>query len=411
MKNPFKNIYKTPTVLYPKSIEQDIYCGNLLGYAHPNSSVYNIISTDEFLNSPIKNLAVIGKIINVDENGKFFNYILSLDESISNKQLINYVEKPPIEFGQIIALRKKNKVQFFTSSELLCKSESYTLINDIFSRNTGILETDLMLNKTVIISGCGSVGSLIALELAKAGVGKFLLIDNDILSYHNLCRHQCGIADVGKYKVDAVEEKILQFNPTAQIKKSISIIEDVSENLFTECCNQDTIIIGCADNREGDVYANLISKIYKSAFIAIGLWERAFAGEVFYTLPNGSPCYKCFYDDIGEVITKPSGYRRFYFEEENAEKLKFEPGISIDINFVTIIAAKLAIDILNINTPNYVPKIIDYVSQFTLICNTNATEVGGEKASFFSYPLQVSKRDVKYCNQCEENKSCVLMNF
>ena len=36
---------------------------------------------------------------------------------------------------------------------------------DIFSRNTGILESDIMLSKGAIIIGCGSVGSLVALEL------------------------------------------------------------------------------------------------------------------------------------------------------------------------------------------------------------------------------------------------------
>jgi tRNA A37 threonylcarbamoyladenosine dehydratase len=104
-------------------------------------------------------------------------------------------------------------LQFVDSEGVICKKEPYSLKLDIFSRNTGILESDIMLKTGAMLIGCGSVGSLVALELAKAGVGRFLLIDNDILGYHNICRHQCGIYDVGKYKTEAVKERILQINP------------------------------------------------------------------------------------------------------------------------------------------------------------------------------------------------------
>ena len=77
--------------------------------------------------------------------------------------------------------------------------QNYNLFQNIFSRNTGILESDMLRDKCAFILGCGSVGSLVALELARAGIGKFVLVDNDILEYHNLCRHQCSISEVGEY--------------------------------------------------------------------------------------------------------------------------------------------------------------------------------------------------------------------
>ena len=64
--------------------------------------------------------------------------------------------------------------------------DSFTLIHDLFSRNTGLFESAEMLKKFAVIIGCGSVGARAALELARAGVGKFLLIDDDILKPHNI---------------------------------------------------------------------------------------------------------------------------------------------------------------------------------------------------------------------------------
>lgn len=81
------------------------------------------------------------------------------------------------------------------------------MFQNIFSRNTGILESEIMRSKCVFILECGSVGSLIALELARAGVGKFVLVDNDVLEYHNICRHQCSISDVGEYKVNVLKKE------------------------------------------------------------------------------------------------------------------------------------------------------------------------------------------------------------
>src|SRR5579863_14824 len=50
---------------------------------------------------------------------------------------------------------------------------------ELFSRVHGLYETDVLKTKTVLIVGVGSGGSTIAIELAKAGVGNFILIDHD----------------------------------------------------------------------------------------------------------------------------------------------------------------------------------------------------------------------------------------
>ena len=50
---------------------------------------------------------------------------------------------------------------------------------NIFARAKGILEVGVLQDKRVMIVGLGSFGSQIAIELAKAGVGHFSLMDFD----------------------------------------------------------------------------------------------------------------------------------------------------------------------------------------------------------------------------------------
>jgi molybdopterin/thiamine biosynthesis adenylyltransferase len=245
------------------------------------------------------------------------------------------------------------------------------------------------------------------LELTRAGVGTFVLIDNDIIEYHNLCRHQCSINDVGDFKVVSLKERILAINPTANVVAIPNIVENTKKEIFDEFCRQNmSVIVGCADNRQADVYANSLSVIYKVPFVSIGFWERAFAGEIFYWLPfKDMPCYKCALGDGGDFNQRQSSNRRMYTNEEDLNKINFEPGISVDINFVTTVGIKLIIDILNLDNAKYHQRLLDTFKQYTLVCNTDKTEIGGEMAEIFSYPLQITTSlKVNYrktCPPCE----------
>lgn len=311
--------------------------------------------------------------------------VFGIEGKISGDLILGYWDNGNLQFNHITTDSLMTKL---IKSPLT--QETYTLKLDVFSRNTGILESDIMLTKGAVFIGCGSVGSLFALELARAGVGRFMLIDSDILGYHNICRHQCGIFDVGRYKTDAMRDRILQINPYAEVITKNMRIQDVPLDELMIFCDSNTIVVGGADNREGDLYANGIAQQVGMPFMSIGCWERAFAGEIFYCLPTGMPTYKDFMEVAGHMSARVNQNRRFYTTEAELEKVSFEPGISVDINFVTTIAVKIAIDLLNRDNKEYTQRLLPHLTQYTLVCNTNDTKVGGEMAEIFSYPLQVT---------------------
>ena len=366
---------RKPTVCFPIEIEGEC---ELWGFHHEESNYYNIISTsvpDEKMGGEKAELL-----------GHFY---------------VNRPDNPGSD--RIYGWRdSEGNIRFETSDGKNCQIEGYSLKIDIFSRNTGILESDIMLRKGVVIIGCGSVGSLVALELARAGVGRFFLIDMDILSYHNICRHQCGILDVGKYKTTALRERILQINPQAEIHVSHRRIQDVPLAEIEPFCNPDAVMVGCADNREGDYYAaQMLAKPNGMPFISIGCWERAFAGEIFYFLPEGMPDYEDFIATMAETSGRVEANTHIYMGEVGS----FEPGISADINFVTTIGVKMILDLLNRDNENYTQRLIDTLTQYTLICNTNNPKIGGEMAEIFSYPLQVTRSIVlDYADKEKDNK-------
>ena len=312
------------------------------------------------------------------------------------------VNKEPDSKMQLCGVLKDGTVAFYNYGTQI-KYETYDLYQNIFSRNKGILETSIMSKKRAVILGCGSVGSLVAMELARSGVGHFYLMDADIMEYHNICRHQCGIEDVGDLKVNTVERKILNINPKAEVIKFSGIVQNAPEEQLKKfCAGDDTIFVGCADNREADVYSNRIASYFGASFLSIGFWERAFAGEIFYHIPHRNmPCYACALGDGGGMSVRVEANHHIYSNQENVEGVKFEPGISVDINFITCIGIKLIIDILNANDPNYTPRLLNDLQQYTLVCNTSNPKIGGEMVEIFSYPLQVTTSlKVSFRNSC-----------
>ena len=293
--------------------------------------------------------------------------------------------------SRLCGIITKSGIDFYSYGNKI-KTEEYSLYQNIFSRNKGILESGVMSQKRAVILGCGSVGSLVALELARAGVKYFLLCDMDIVEYHNICRHQCGLEDVGDLKVNAIKRKIKNINPQAEVTTFAGIVQNLPKaTLDSFCVAGDTIFVGCADNRIADVYTNRVSIYYGSAFMSIGFWERAFAGEIFYHLPHKNmPCYECALGDGGDISSRAQANHHIYSNQEHIEGVKFEPGISVDINFITGIGIKLILDILNSNNENYTPRLLNSLQQYTIACNTSNPEIGGEMVEIFSYPLQVS---------------------
>ena len=78
----------------------------------------------------------------------------------------------------------------------------------------GIKGIEKLKKATVIIYGIGGVGSYVAEGLARAGVGKLILVDPDDISITNINRQiHATRSTVGKSKVEVMKERVLDICP------------------------------------------------------------------------------------------------------------------------------------------------------------------------------------------------------
>ena len=112
---------------------------------------------------------------------------------------------------------------------------------------------------TVAICGLGGLGSNVAVALARAGVGRLILIDFDRVDITNLHRQQYKANQIGSYKADALAENLLEIAPYTEVKP---VTAKVTEENFAELLKDADIVCEAFDNAQS------------KAMLANGVLER-----------------------------------------------------------------------------------------------------------------------------------------
>ena len=227
-----------------------------------------------------------------------------------------------------------------SSPGIPCMVEPIRLESDLFSRVKGIFDSATLSERTICVIGLGSGGSFGAVELAKCGVGKFILVDFDRLHTHNISRHVCGIKDVGRFKTHAVRDAIVQHSPNAEVECwETDITED--QDLLEQLMVRSDLVFVATDNELSKYLVNdaCISKRVPAVYG--GVYERAFAGEIIRVIPGLTGCYAC----VRQGLSETAGPLRTTSESDYTDDLDLEaePGLGLDVGFIASLHTKLAL--------------------------------------------------------------------
>ena len=100
---------------------------------------------------------------------------------------------------------------------------------------------------TVAICGLGGLGSNIAVALARAGIGKLLLIDFDHVDITNLHRQQYKANQIGLCKADALAENLSEIAPYTKVE---TVVEKITEENFVDILKDADVVCEAFDNAE-----------------------------------------------------------------------------------------------------------------------------------------------------------------
>ncbi len=111
--------------------------------------------------------------------------------------------------------------------------------NPIFERNVPGT-TEKLQKATVGIAGCGGLGSNAAVALVRAGIGRLILVDHDIVEASNLNRQHYFQTDIGKPKVEALAAHLKAINPDVEL--TLQDVELTPEAIASIFVNADLLI-------------------------------------------------------------------------------------------------------------------------------------------------------------------------
>ena len=99
----------------------------------------------------------------------------------------------------------------------------------------------------VAVCGLGGLGSNLAVALARAGVGKLILIDFDWVDITNLHRQQYKASQIGRYKNEALTENILEIAPYIKIE---TVTERITGDNFAILLKDADVVCEAFDRAE-----------------------------------------------------------------------------------------------------------------------------------------------------------------
>ncbi len=142
-------------------------------------------------------------------------------------------------------------------------------------------------NSSVLIVGCGGLGSPIATLLASSGAGRIGIVDFDVVGLSNLPRQTIYTTDdLGRPKVECAERRLRAMNPSVKIECYNVLFED--SNAQEIMSQYDMVVDGC-DNMQTRYVIDSASKSLGIPYIYGAI--RGFEGQVSVFNHQGAGCY------------------------------------------------------------------------------------------------------------------------
>lgn len=223
---------------------------------------------------------------------------------------------------------------------------------------------------SVLIVGCGGLGTLVSTYLAASGVGSLVLNDDDTIEWSNLPRQlNYREIDIGKLKVDALKSSLLARSSLCRIRTIASRMEEFQLSLEIGLAD---VVVDCSDNFNTRLMINRLCAKANTPLVsgAISGWSGHLA---LYDYQDNRSCYECLVDR--DVIAE---------QTLNCET----NGVISPV--VGVIASLQALEVI---------KVITQPAQYAVGDNTTITYYDGLSRRFDHFEIEPNP----HCESCSES--------
>ena len=237
--------------------------------------------------------------------------------------------------------------RYFGTGTVIRSSVQRADANWVHGRSTDPRTAEL-LDSTVVVVGCGSVGAPVACTLAQAGVGRIVLVDCGVLRWPNVGRHPLGASAVGRNKAVALAERLQADFPHLRAVGLDRTLEGLAQG--------DVELLGAADltiattgswGAESALNRWHVERGRPSPIVYGWTEAHACAGHAVAIAGEGG-CFQCQISRTGapsfRVVEWPHGGDAS--REEPACGAHYQPYGPVELSYVTAMISGVALDCL-----------------------------------------------------------------
>lgn len=162
----------------------------------------------------------------------------------------------------------------------------------------------LLMNSTVVVVGCGALGTISSSYLVRAGIGQIRIIDRDFIEENNLQRQVLfDESDISENlpKAIAAQKKLQKINSKVMVE---GIVTDINYSNIDELTKDADIIIDGTDNFETRFLINdYCIKNNKPWVYGACIGSK---GVVMNIIPSKTPCLRCVFETMPQIGSFPT---------------------------------------------------------------------------------------------------------
>lgn len=146
---------------------------------------------------------------------------------------------------------------------------------------------------SVLVSRCGGLGSVVAYELAAAGIGQLVLAHGGNVKPSDLNRQLLMTHDwLGKPRVESAERRLKELNPRL---KTVAVDSNITADNVIELVEQVDLIVDCAPLFTERYLMNREAVRQNKPIIECAMYDLE--AQITTVIPRQTACLKCLYPD------------------------------------------------------------------------------------------------------------------
>ena len=145
----------------------------------------------------------------------------------------------------------------------------------------------------VVVVGVGATGCEVSKNLALMGIGKLILVDNDVIELSNLSRQMLFLdEDIGKPKAIVAANRLRRMNPLIEVEPYFEDVRSLDESTFEGA----DVIVSCLDNWPVRRWLNSLAVELNKPLVDVAM--EGFYANLQVVIPKKTACLECHGEDL-----------------------------------------------------------------------------------------------------------------